>query len=97
MNRVLSVLVAVAALGGSLIATPERANAGSGEVAAGIVGGLAVGTLLGAAVAQPRPHYYEPAPVYMAPPRRCYWTRGEPMWDGYRGHWVRGPRMQVCD
>jgi hypothetical protein len=25
---------------------------------------------------------------------QCYWTRGQPMWDGYR--WVR-PRVQVCD
>lgn len=99
MSRVLNVLVAVAALSGSLIATPERASAGSGDVAAGIVGGLAVGTILGAAAAQPRvyapaPVYVEPAPVYMAP--RCYWTRGEPMWDGYRGAWVR-PRVRVCD
>ena len=28
--------------------------------------------------------------------RACYWTRGEPVWDGYRGVWVR-PRVQVCD
>jgi hypothetical protein len=33
-----------------------------------------------------------PAPVYVVP--QCYWTRGEPMWDGYR--WVR-PRVQDCD
>ena len=51
--------------------------------------------MLGAAAAQPR--YYAPAPVYVAPPPpRCYWTRGEPVWDGYRGAWVR-PRVQVCD
>ena len=41
--------------------------------------------------------YYAPAPVYVAPPPpSCYWTRGEPVWDGYRGAWVR-PRVQVCD
>ena len=80
--------------------TPRTAAAGSGEVAAGIVGGLAVGTLFGAAVAsgpryyQPAPVYVAPAPVYMAPP--CYWTRGAPVWDGYRGIWYR-PRIQVCD
>ena len=33
-------------------------------------------------------------PVYMAPD--CYWTRGAPVWDGYRGIWYR-PRIQVCD
>src|SRR6266849_4557553 len=80
--------------------TPRTAVAGSGEVAAGIVGGLAVGTLFGAAVAggpryyQPAPVYVAPAPVYVAPP--CYWTRGAPVWDGYRGIWYR-PRIQVCD
>jgi hypothetical protein len=83
----------------SLAVTPQPAVAGSGEVAAGIVGGLAVGTLFGAAVAGPR--YYQPAPVYVAPAPvyvapDCYWTRGAPVWDGYRGVWYR-PRIQVCD
>ena|SRR5215467_6026591 len=80
---------------------PRIAVAGSGDVAAGIVGGLAVGTLFGAAVAsgpryyyQPGTVYVEPAPVYVAP--TCYWTRGAPVWDGYRGIWYR-PRIQVCD
>jgi len=44
----------------------------------------------------PRPRaplYAMPGPGYEpAPP--CYWTRGEPVWDGYR--WRR-PRVQVCD
>jgi len=80
--------------------TPRTAVAGSGEVAAGIVGGLAVGTLFGAAVAggpryyQPAPVYVAPAPVYVAP--ECYWTRGEPVFDRYRGAWFR-PRVRVCD
>src|SRR5262249_6286303 len=76
-----------------LSVTPRVAVAGSGDVAAGIVGGLAVGTLFGAAVAS-GPRYYAPAPVYVAP--TCYWTRGAPVWDGYRGIWYR-PRIQVCD
>lgn len=83
-----------------LTLTPRAAVAGSGDVAAGIIGGLAVGTLFGAAVAG-GPRYYEPAPVYVAPPPvyavpACYWTRGAPVWDGYRGIWYR-PRIQVCD
>src|SRR5215472_15536198 len=47
-----------------------------------------------------RPYYYGPAPVYVAPPPpafvapACYWTRGEPVWNGYA--WVR-PRVQVCE
>src|SRR5260370_25054402 len=47
--------------------TPRTAVAGSGEVAAGIVGGLAVGTLFGAAVAG-GPPYYIPTPAFVAPP-----------------------------
>lgn len=86
-------------IAGSLTATPRLAVAGDGgNVAAGVIGGLAVGTLLGAAAAGPR--YYEPAPVYVAPAPvyapTCYWTRGAPVWDGYRGIWYR-PRIQVCD
>ncbi len=67
-------------------------------MAAGVIGGLAIGGMLGAAAAQPRYYGPAPAPVYVAPPPppECYWTRGEPVWDGYRGAWVR-PRVQVCD
>lgn len=43
----------------------------------GIVGGI-IGGVIGGALA--------PAPS-------CYWTLGQPYWDGYR--WVR-PRVQVC-
>jgi hypothetical protein len=86
----------------SAIAVPS-ARAENGQVAAGVAGGLLGGLLLGGALA-PRPHYYEAAPVYVepyptyAPPPayRCYWTRGEPYWDDYRGIW-RQPRIRVCD
>ena len=77
---------------------PAPAQAGGNGVAVGLIGGLAAGTILGAAVAQPR--YYVAEPIYAAPPPPppgvCHWTRGEPVWDGYRGAWVR-PRVQVCD
>jgi hypothetical protein len=94
MTRGLIVLVAAATMAVALAPAPARAGNG-GAVAAGVLGGLAVGAIVGSAAAQPR--YYAPAPVYVAPPPpSCYWTRGEPVWDGYRGVWVR-PRMQVCD
>ena len=78
-------------------AVPNYAHAGSGDVAAGLLGGFAVGAIVGSALA-PRP-YYAPAPVYVAPgpvyaEPQCYWTRGRATWDGYR--WVH-PRVQVCD
>ena len=96
MTRGLIVLVTAAAIGAAILPAPVQAGGNGGAVAAGVIGGLAVGGLLGAAAAQQQPRY-APAPVYVAPPPpSCYWTRGEPVWDGYRGAWVR-PRVQVCD
>jgi hypothetical protein len=94
MRRVPTLLLALSMTATATIALPGRSRAENGQVAAGIIGGLAAGTLLGAAVAQPR--YYAPAPVYVVPPPTCYWTRGQPIWDDYRGVWIR-PRVQVCD
>ena len=96
MKRTLLICAVAASMA---FAAPAQAGNG-GAVAAGIVGGLAVGTILGAAAAQPRPVYppppppvYVEEPVYAAPPR-CHWARGEPVWDGYR--WVSS-RVRVCD
>jgi hypothetical protein len=72
--------------------TPVRA--GGSDVAAGLIGGLAAGTIIGAVVTAPR--YYGPPPVYVAPAPYCYWTRGEPVWDGYRGVWTY-PAVRVCE
>lgn len=75
-----------------LIATP--AMAGGGDVAAGMLGGLAVGALVGSAVAQPRYYapYYVPAPVYVPGPR-C-WLERQSVWDGY-GYVIE--RVRVCE
>jgi hypothetical protein len=70
------------------------ARAGGGDLGAGLIGGLAVGTIIGAAATAPR--YYPPPPVYVAPAAYCYWTRGEPVWDGYRGVWTY-PSIRVCE
>ncbi len=78
----------------------QPAAAENGRITAGVLGGLAAGAIIGSAVSGPR--YYEPEPVYVAPrpvyraPRQCYLTRGEPVWDEYRGVWRR-PRVEVCD
>jgi hypothetical protein len=77
----------------SAATTPVRA--GGGDVAAGVIGGLAAGTIIGAAVAGPR-YYAAPPPVYVAPGPACYWARGQPVWDGYRGVWTY-PAVQVCE
>ena len=97
MTRGLIALAVAATLGAAILPAPAEAGNNGGAVAAGVIGGLAVGTMLGAAAAQPRYYGPAPAPVYVEPaPSECYWTRGEPVWDGYRGAWVR-PRVQVCD
>jgi hypothetical protein len=99
--KIIVAIGVVAALAGA----PMQARAENGQVAAGILGGLAAGALIGSAVrpAPPPPAYYYPAPAYgppppayVAPAPSCYYTLGEPVWDGYRAAWVR-PRVQVCD
>ena len=98
MEQIRIVLSAVATVCVSVALFTDSARAENGQIAAGILDGLAVGTILGAATA-PRPFavypvYVEPSPVYVE--RDCYWTRGQPVWDGWRGAWVR-PRVRVCD
>ena len=77
-----------------ICAVPQEAAAGEGGgFAGGLLGGLAVGTLFGIAAASPPPVVYvaPPPPAYVP---NCYWTRGQPMWNGYRWH---RPHIQVCD
>jgi len=96
VSKTLTTLAAVATLGLAAIAAPQPAEArGGGAVAAGIIGGLAAGAIIGSAAAH-GPHYgsgyyYGPGPVYYGPP--CYWTR-QRVWDGYGWH-LR--RVRVCD
>lgn len=101
MKKALIVAAAAAIAVAGIQSEPAQAGSRGGAVAAGVLGGLAAGAIIGGAIAGPRyyggPAYVaEPAPVYMEPPRECFWTRGEPVWDGYRGVWVR-PRVRVCD
>jgi len=76
----MSKVFAVALMSGAIVAAPllnaSPARAGDGgAIAAGVVGGLAAGAIIGSAMA-PRPYYgptyyapeYVPAPVYAAPP-----------------------------
>ena len=105
--------VAVATLVGVLLtvastdasAQYRRRGPGAGAVAAGVVGGLALGALAAGAA---RPYYYGrdsyyygPGPAYVMdedlppPPRarpRCWFER-EDVWDGY-GYVSR--RIRVC-
>jgi hypothetical protein len=84
----------------ALAPTPAQARDG-GAIAAGVLGGLAAGAIIGSAAANARP---APPPVYYAPPpppphvveEDCYYERGR-VWDPYAGVWRRGPRRMVCD
>ena len=107
--------VAVATLAGLLLTlSPMEASAqfrrrgpGAGAVAAGVVGGIALGALAAGAAAPyyyrpgPGAYYYGPGPAYVVdedlppPPRvrpRCWFER-EDVWDGY-GYVPR--RIRVC-
>jgi hypothetical protein len=102
--KVLALVAAVL----SVAALPTAADArcqGCG-VAAGVVGGLALGAIIGSSVANAEPRYYEERPVYVAPPRRAYYggpayvegpvchVERQRFWDGYG--W-RSRRVEVCD
>lgn len=88
-RKTLLALGAAATIAVGTVAAPSEAEAGrrGGAIAAGIIGGLA----LGAIIASAHPYYYYgPAPVYYGP--RCYWQR-QRVWDGYGWSWQR---VRVC-
>jgi len=100
-------IVALAAAGllAAALPSPAQANCGGCGVAAGVVGGLAAGAIIGSAIANSGPRYVEPAPVYAPPPPAyveppayvdgpvCH-TERQQVWDGYA---YRMRRVQVCD
>jgi hypothetical protein len=95
-------IIALAAAGtmAAALPSPAQANCNGCGVAAGVVGGLAAGAIVGSAIANSRPVYVEPGPVYVAPPLPppydgpiCH-TERQQVWDGYA---YRTRRVQVCD
>jgi hypothetical protein len=95
ISRTLTALTAAATLGLAAVATPQPAEARGGAIAAGVIGGLAAGAIIGSAVNGPYYGYgpgyygYGPSPVYYG---GCYWTR-QRVWDGWG--W-RFQRVRVC-
>jgi hypothetical protein len=96
MTKTLTAIATAATIAVAAVAAPQPAEARGGRIAAGIIGGLAVGAILGAAAANSGyygpGYYYGPGPVYYRDPD-CYVTHRR-YWDGWRWH-VR--RVRVCD
>ena len=107
MKKTILAVAAAAALTVGTLSAPTTAEArchGCG-VAAGVIGGLAAGAIIGGAIANSHPSYYGPAPGYVvyegygAPyPAACpggYWARKRlhDRWGNFVG-WSR-PRF-IC-
>jgi hypothetical protein len=95
MMRKTMIALAVGAtvvVGSVASSTPADARWRHGLPVAPVVGGLAAGALIGAALAAPRPYYYSYAyePVDFGPYCR---VRRESFWDGWR--W-RVRRVEDC-
>ncbi|MEH2510295.1 hypothetical protein V1291_001649 [Nitrobacteraceae bacterium AZCC 1564] len=93
MKKAFSAFLAAVTVAGSLATAMPAANArDGGAIAAGVGLGILGGAIAGAAIANSRPAYAAPAPVYVEEPA-CRLVR-ERFWDGYA--W-RFRRIQVCD
>jgi hypothetical protein len=95
MRKMLLAAAAAATVAAGAMIAPPQAEARNGRIAAGVVGGLAAGAIVGGALAsQPRyyggPAYYSSYGAYGGPP--CRFER-QRVWDGFR--W-RIQRVQVC-
>jgi hypothetical protein len=97
MNKALTAVAAAATVAFLTIAAPSPAEARCrGCVVGGILGGFALGAIVGSALAGPPPPpvYVAPAPpVVVAGPRCWREPRGPSYWDG--GRWIQ-PTVRVC-
>jgi hypothetical protein len=108
MKKTIVALAAAATIAASTLTVPTTAEAhcdGCG-VAAGVIGGLAAGAIIGGAIANSQPGYYGPAPGYVyygdyygRAPVGCpggYWARRPIAFDGW-GNPVRWSRPRfIC-
>lgn len=97
MMKTLAALATGGVIAAAAVTVPAPAQASNGAaIAAGVVGGLAAGAIIGSAVA---PHYsygYAPGPVYYGGPyaySRCHLVR-QKVWTDYGPRWRR---VRVCN
>jgi hypothetical protein len=99
MTRTLFAFIAASTIAAATVATPTSANArcrGCG-IAAGVLGGLAAGAIIGSAIANSPP---SPLPdvVYVAPPPAagpvCHFERRRVWIEGIGYRWRR---IEVCN
>jgi hypothetical protein len=94
MKKTLTALVAAATIAVSLAASATDASAQRrGNVAAAVGVGVVGGLLLGGAIANSRPAYVEPVPVYVAP-RTCVVEQN--VWSNRYQAWVVRPVRVAC-
>ncbi len=97
MMKTLTAFAAAGTIAIAALAAPAPAQARNGQVAAGVIGGLAAGAIIGSAINSNRgPYAYEPAPAYYyGTPyaQRCYITR-ERVWTNYGPRWRK---VRVCE
>jgi hypothetical protein len=105
MHRMIVTLAAAAMVAAAMPSSAQANCRGCGVGAAGLIGGIAAGAIIGSAIANSQPRYVEPAPAYAPPPPAyaeppeyvegpvCHLERHQ-YWDGY-GYRTR--RVEVCD
>jgi len=98
MKTTMMAVATAATLALTAVVAPQTAEAGGGRIAAGVIGGLAAGALIGGALAAPSygpyygPYGYYGGPAGYYPGPGCYLQR-QRFWDGYM--W-RVRRIEVC-